>query len=158
MKYTKVIAICVGVLIAFLIGGISIAILGEYGWTLFMIVPFLVGFIPAYIIGRKQEIQLRESYKIRFATLGIVIFALLIFAIEGIICIVMASPILILLVWFGAYLGHKTNADNWLNPKNSTLILLLLCGLSMSFDTVNKTEELIPVRTKVIVRNLCRPF
>ena len=151
MKYIKVIAIFAGVLIPFLIGGISIAILGDYGWTVFMIVPFLMGFIPVYIIGRKQEIQLRESYKIGFATLGVVIFALLIFAIEGIICIVMASPLLILFVWLGAYLGYKTNAGNWLNPTNSTLMLLLLCGLSMSFDTVNKTEELIPVRTKVIV-------
>jgi len=151
MKYLKTIAVFTGVLVALLIGGISIAILGDYGWTLFMIVPFLIGFIPVYIIGRKEEIQLRESYKIGFATLGVVIFALLIFAIEGIICIAMASPILILFVWFGAYLGYKTNAGNWLNPTNSTLMILLLCGLSMSFDTVNTTEALIPIRTEVIV-------
>ena len=151
MKYIKAIAVFSGVFIALLIGGISIAILGDYGWTVFMIVPFLMGFIPVYIIGRKQEIQLRESYKIGFTTLGVVIFALLIFAIEGIICIAMASPLLILFVWFGAYLGYKTNAGNWLNPTNSTLMLLVICGLSMSFDTVNTAEALIPIRTEVIV-------
>lgn len=40
MKYIKVIAVFAGVLAAFLIGGISIAILGDYGWTVFMIVLF----------------------------------------------------------------------------------------------------------------------
>ena len=132
MKYIKVIAILAGVFDS-LIGGISIAILGDYGWTVFMIVPFLMGFIPVYIIGRKQEIQLRESYIIGFATLGVVIFALLIFAIEGIICIFMASPILILFVWLRAFLRYKTYAGNWLNTTNSTLMLFVLCGLSMSF-------------------------
>jgi hypothetical protein len=151
MKSLKPIAIFTGVIMALLIGSISVALLGDYGWTVFIIVPFLMGFVPPYIVGRKQKIGLRESYKLGFYTLGVVILALLCFALEGLICIAMASPILILFVSFGAYLGHKTNAGNWLNPTNSTLILLMLCGLSMSFDTVNKPDLLIPVRTKIIV-------
>ena len=63
MKYLKTIAVFTGVLVALLIGGISIAILGDYGWTLFMIVPFLIGFIPVYIIGRKEESDDYIMYK-----------------------------------------------------------------------------------------------
>ena len=68
MKYLKTIAVFTGVLVALLIGGISIAILGDYGWTLFMIVPFLIGFIPVYIIGRKEEIQLKMDFQTRMKT------------------------------------------------------------------------------------------
>ena len=151
MKYIKPIAVFSGLILSLFIGWVSIFILGDYGWTVFITVPFLMGFIPPYIVGRTQEIRLKESYKMGFSTLGLVLLALLLFAIEGLICIAMASPILVAFVWLGAYIGYKANAGNWINPTNSALMMILLCGLSMSFDTINETNRLIPVNTKIIV-------
>ncbi|MDO6803993.1 hypothetical protein Q4595_16220 [Wenyingzhuangia sp. 1_MG-2023] len=84
-------------------------------------------------------------------TLGVATLGLLVFAIEGMICIAMAFPILCLLVWLGSYLGYKINVGKWINSTNTIIGLLLISLSSMSFDYVNKPENLIPVKTKVIV-------
>tara|TARA_B110000114_G_C15053321_1_gene382194 strand:- start:910 stop:1575 length:666 start_codon:yes stop_codon:yes gene_type:complete len=63
----------------------------------------------------------------------------------------MAFPILGLLVWLGSYLGYKSNTGKWMNPTNTTIGILLICISSMSFDYINEPENLIPVRTKIIV-------
>jgi len=77
--------------------------------------------------------------------------ALLLFAVEGLICVLMASPLLLLAVWLGSYLGFKSSNSNYTNPKNTSILLLFLSLGFMSFDYINKPKNLIPVRTKVIV-------
>ncbi|MCD8529142.1 MAG: hypothetical protein LRY27_04110 [Chitinophagales bacterium] len=89
----KTISVIITIFICTILGGISIGISKEYGWTVFLIIPFLIGYLPPFIVGRKQEIKRNESYGLSFLTLGIVLIGLLVFAIEGIICIAMALPI-----------------------------------------------------------------
>lgn len=91
------------------------------------------------------------AYRLSFAALGIACLALLIFAIEGLICLLMASPLLALAVWLGSYIGYKTSSSNFMNPKNTTIILVLLSFGFTGFDYFNEPKDLIPVRTKIIV-------
>lgn len=144
-------AITFTVLIAFTIGFISIEFFDEYGWTVFVLTPVIIGFLPPFIIGRKSKLTLKSSYKFSFLTLGIVTLCLLFFAIEGLICIAMASPFAAILVWLGSYLGYLTTKSNKLNNKNTLSILILTSVGFMSFDTVNNPKDLIPVKTKIII-------
>ncbi|WP_074406586.1 hypothetical protein [Aquimarina megaterium] len=150
-KNIKLISITFTLILSAIIGFVSIEIFKDYGWTIFLVIPFLIGFLPPYIVGRFKDISRNESYSLSLLTLGVAIIGLLIFAIEGLICIFMASPILGLLVWFGSYLGFKSNTGKWINPTNTTIGIFIICISSMSFDYVNKPENLIPVRTKIIV-------
>ena len=75
-------AITFTVLIAFTIGFISIEFFDEYGWTVFVLTPVIIGFLPPFIIGRKSKLTLKSSYKFSFLTLGIVTLCLLFFAIK----------------------------------------------------------------------------
>ncbi len=151
LRKKKLIAITGTLLLVFLLGYVSIEFFGEYGWGVFFFLPFLIGFLPAYIVGYKKAITTGTAYRLGFLTLGLAILALLVFAIEGLICIFMASPLLLLGVWLGSYFGFICASGYFINPKNTTILLLLLSLGFMSFDYVNTSPDLIPVRTKIIV-------
>jgi hypothetical protein len=149
----KFISILVTVAILSIFGFVSLEVFNEYGWAVFLIIPFLIGFLPPFIVGKYEGITKGESYRLSFITIGIAIIGLLVFAIEGLICIAMAFPILWVMVWLGSYLGYKSNKGKWLNSTSSTIGILLLCICSMGFDCLNEPENLIPVRTKIIVNS-----
>lgn len=152
-KNPKLFSILITLIVSAILGYIEIGIFKEYGWTVFLVIPFIIGFLPPYINGKLSEISKKESYNLSFITLGIVLIGLLIFAIEGMICIAMSLPIIALLVWLGSYLGFKANYGKWINPTNTTIGLLIICISSMSFDYSNEPENLIPVRTTVIINS-----
>src|SRR5262249_10136230 len=67
--------------------------LHSYGWALFAGVPFCMGFSAALLHGARQRRSLRESFLV--ASLAVILAgaALLAFAFEGLICILMAAPL-----------------------------------------------------------------
>ena len=151
-KHIKLISGLITLTIIFLLGLLSVEFLGEYGWTVFVFLPFLIGFLPPYISGYHTELSRKDCYGLSFGTLGGAIFGLLVFAMEGIICIVMASPILIILTLLGsyiAYLIHKRKSP--VSPIDSTMILILSSIGFMGFDYANNTPTFIPVKTQVTV-------
>lgn len=152
-KNPKIFSILITLIVSAILGYVSIGIFKEYGWTIFLVIPFIIGFLPPFINGKLSKISKKESYNLSFITLGIVLIGLLIFAIEGMICIAMSLPLIALLVWLGSYIGFKANFGKWINPTNTTIGLLIICISSMSFDYINEPENLIPVRTKVIVNS-----
>ena len=152
-KKPKLFSILITLIASIILGYLEIGIFKQYGWTVFIINPFIIGFLPPFINGILSKVTKKESYQLSFLTLGIVLIGLLIFAIEGVICIVMSLPLVALLVWLGSYIGYKINAKNWTNPTNTTISLFLICTCSMSFDYLNEPENLIPVRTKVIINS-----
>ena len=149
----KVVAISITVLLSFLLGFISIYFMGEYGWTVFVIIPFIIGFLPPYIVGFFEEISAKNAYGLSFLTLGIATFCLLLFAIEGMICIIMSLPILGLITWLGAFVSVQTNK----NIKNNTPLIIIgitvLSASSLSFDSINSPTDLIPVNTTITIES-----
>ena len=152
-KNPKIFSILITLIISGILGYISIGIFKEYGWTVFLIIPFIIGFLPPFINGKLVQISRNESYAISFLTLGISLIGLLIFAIEGMICIAMSLPLIALLVWLGSYLGYKSNSGKWINTTNTTIGLFIICICSISFDSINEPENLIAVKTKIIVNS-----
>lgn len=147
------IAITITVAVSLLLGVLSIWFMDEYGWTIFLLIPLLIGFLPPFIISQRREISKKEANKYSFITFGIVILCLLIFAIEGLICIVMAAPLGALAVWLGSYLGYiSTKKDKW-NNKNVTSVIIIFSIGFMSFDHANEPTNLIPVRTEIIINS-----
>jgi len=151
-KNIKLISATTTILISLLLGYLSIMFLGDYGWTVFILIPFLIGFLPPFITGYQKPLSRNEAYGLSFATLAASILCLLVFALEGVICILMASPILLLLTLissYAAYVFHKRKIP--VTPTNAVIIGLLNVIGFMSFDYVNETATLIPVKTPVTV-------
>jgi len=152
-KNIEIISIIITLIVSSVLGLISVKFFGEYGWTIFVLIPLIIGFIPPFIVSKVKEISRNESYKLSFLTLGVACLGLLIFAIEGIICIAMASPILALLTLLGSYLGYTSQGNRIINSTNTTLILILGTIGLMSFDYYNEPKGLIPVTTKITVNS-----
>jgi len=129
----------------------SVEFLGEYGWTVFILVPLLIGFLPPYFESRSKIISFNHSLKLSFLSLGIACLGTLIFAFEGLICIAMALPILGILTLFGSYVAYTIQKRKPLNRFNFITILLFVSAGFLSFDIVNEPVKLIPVKTRIIV-------
>src|SRR5262249_47968649 len=69
------------------------SVLQQYGWGLFLGTPFLIGFFSTVIYEYHGSRRFTESLGVTLLALAIVAAALLAMAIEGAICILMASPI-----------------------------------------------------------------
>ena len=147
----KIFAVGFTLILCFSLGFISIYTLYEYGWTVFVLIPILIGFLPPFLASNLEKIKVKEAYQLSFATLGLSIFALLIFALEGMICIVMSLPIFLILTWFGTFISIQISKNIKPNTPFIVIGISLLSVASMSFDVVNKPKELIPVRTNITI-------
>src|SRR5688572_24946260 len=98
----KWIAIGVTLVIAILLTVVGIYWIADYGVALFLILPVFMGACPAVIYGRKEHISSGQALWFGFITLGLYGFGLMVFAIEGLICIFMAFPIAMLFSSLGS--------------------------------------------------------
>lgn len=146
-------AIIVGTLaVCLLIGYVSVMYLKSYGWLVFFVIPFLMGFLPSYVISLRTPMTRREGYMLSLLTVSLACVGLLVLVIEGIICIAMASPLVYFLACIGSNLGLSA-ADRVQIPPKGTSALLLFCTLAAAgVDAGSGAPELIPVRTSVVVK------
>lgn len=126
------------VLIAALLTLWGIYGIGQYGIALFIITPLFIGFSSAVLYGYKRKITKGETRKIGFLTLGIFAVCLLVFAIEGVICIAMAAPLAVLLTWTGTLIGYITNNNK---PSGGIPITLLLIVIIPTMAFIEKTDN-----------------
>lgn len=147
-KTRKWLAIFVSVIVASLLTVWGIYGMGEYGIALFILTPLFIGAFPVILYGYKKQISKTEALQTGLVTLGIFTAGLLIFAIEGLICITMAAPLVILLSIAGSFIGFALIK---LSPDKSVisiLILLILIPLT-AFVEKETNPELSPVVTSV---------
>ncbi len=87
--------------------------LQDYGLSLFVLAPFLLGVFASLIVSWKQERFLRDS--LLAATYGILCgcFGLICVQMEGAVCILMASPLIFGLGLLGASAGHALQRTRW---------------------------------------------
>lgn len=98
----------------------------EYGIALFILTPFYIGFTSTALLGYKKTITKKQAITISFVTLGIFACSLLLFAIEGLICIAMAAPFALFLTWLGAIACFSLLNQK---PENAPKIMFLLLGI-----------------------------
>ena len=124
--------------------------IGEYGMVLFILTPIFIGFGSTILYGYKREITRRQAIQIGYQCLGIFTLALIAFAIEGLICIVMAAPIGILFTWIGSVIGFTLIKKTPTSTPSSLLILLALIPLT-SFVEKEIKPDLTSVTTSIII-------
>lgn len=78
----------------------------QYGWGLFLGLPFIAGFLAALFYGTHELRPLRESLLVALLAVLVATVGFVALAIEGVICIAMAAPLAVALALVGAMLGH----------------------------------------------------
>lgn len=82
-----------GVILTLAMTALSVYLFGTYGTALFFGTPFLIGALSAYLLNRHTEYSIGASLIIALWSISCAALSLLLFALEGIICIAMAYPL-----------------------------------------------------------------
>ena len=96
-------AICVAV--STLLLALNVYLTGGYGIALFLGLPFLIGLLVARLHNRDELHPLGETLGASVAALFMCSGVLLMFALEGVVCLAMATGLALPVTCLGAYLG-----------------------------------------------------
>jgi len=95
-----------GLAIAIAMVGASVMVFGQYGTTLFVATPFVMGAAAAYVFNLETPRSAGKTMALAILTLVVAGGAILLFALEGVLCLAMAAPPAILMALMGAWLGR----------------------------------------------------
>ena len=121
-----------------------------YALGLFIWLPFVLGATSTLIYGYNNPTVQHKLFNISLLTLLVFCLGLLMFAWEGLICLIMALPIGLFFTWFGHWIAYrllKHKVDN-----ASTIIVLLFISVPslMAFENdMQDKEELRSVTTSI---------
>ncbi len=138
-------SIMLTVIIAGLLTLWGIYVYHDYGIALFVLTPLFIGAGSSTLYGYNRQLTKKKAFQIGIMTLGVFAAALLVFAIEGVICIVMAAPFGILLTWLGSLIGFVIINKA---PKGASAAMLILIGIVPAMAFVEKDIE--PILTSVV--------
>lgn len=144
----KWVAVGITVFIAGLLSVLSIYGMGDYGVALFVLIPLFMGANPTILYGLKKHITVKESFRIGLLSLAIYTVGLLLLAMEGVICIVMAAPIGVILTLIGSSIGCAIVKKI---PDDSTTTLMILIAIIPTLAFVEKDMEpaIVSVTTSI---------
>jgi hypothetical protein len=105
---------------------LGVNVLQNYGWGLFVAVPFTMGFGAALIYGLRQRRSLKSCVGVGCLSAALLGFALLALALEGVGCLIMAMPITLPLAAFGGACGYLVQRGRWVGGEAPAYLGLLL--------------------------------
>ena len=103
---SALLGVVVGLAIAIAMVGVSVMAFGQYGTTLFLATPFVMGAAAAYVFNFETPRPAGRTMGLAILTVVVAGGAILLFAFEGILCLVMAAPLAIAMALMGAWLGR----------------------------------------------------
>jgi uncharacterized membrane protein YhaH (DUF805 family) len=136
------------------IGGVflSVYVLGAYGWSLFVGLPFCLGLYAVLIYGYHAPRNVGSC--IGVALLATLLFgvALVALAVEGVICVAMAAPLMAVLATLGAVIGYVVQRRPWSMAHAPTTMLVLVLAIPALMGAEYQSPPappLVAVRTSV---------
>jgi hypothetical protein len=122
--------------------GLGALFIQSYGVALFLATPFVVGAASAYVAESINPSGVRQATFAVLATLGVVAGALLLIAMEGLLCMLMAAPLAVPLAVLGGMVGQSMSHWEARGPAGIALLLVLL----PSGQAIDKAIEQSPTR------------
>lgn len=132
---------------------LSVCAFEQYGWSLFLGLPIVVSFLSAFSWCFKRKKSFGSAYGVSCLSILALGGLILIFALDGLICLLMALPLALVLALIGAALGRLvgTSAGGDTGVSISALLTLSFPFL-VGFESVTSDDP--PVReiaTSVVI-------
>jgi hypothetical protein len=143
------------VLVTLLLGALAVllgvGLFERYGWGLFVGVPFAMGLLSALVYGYHAPRGLGECLLVALLAPMLLAGALLLFAVEGVVCLFMAGPIAGTLALFGGAVGYVLQRRTAPAPSPAVLaVVALFAPFLMAAEQANPAEApLLEVTTSV---------
>ena len=128
---SALLALALNALSALVFTRFSVQTLNQYGWGLFVGLPFCLGLTSSLIYSYHQYRKWTECMVVALLSISIAGLILLILAVEGLICLIMAAPILAVLAIIGATLGYWLQFQRETVPKLYCVTNILLFAIMM---------------------------
>jgi hypothetical protein len=128
--------------------------LGTYGWVLFTLIPIVMGFLSALIYGAAEPRGATSCVSVALASVVLGGLAILGFAIEGAVCVLMAAPLALPLAALGGWLGYLAQRRTDLTAQTPQIAgaLLLFLPFMMYGEQRSRTEaRQIAVSTSIVI-------
>ncbi len=147
--YSVVMTVPAAALLAFL----STTVFPNYGWSLFIGLPFAVGMASALLFGRNQLRSPGDSILIATTAVTLLGLTFFLWAWEGMICLLMAAPIGYVLAIMGAILGYHLQKKKHLpvHARRIILSMFLILPLTMAAEYAES-----PAFPTISVHTTCR--
>lgn len=134
---SKIGAALFAILVSAAIGTIFVllgtVVLANYGWGLFVALPFCLGLFSVLAYSHHRPRGFDESIGVALLPVGLIGAVLLAIAMEGLICILMAAPIAAFLALCGGMLGYTLQSAYWLRQGTSSAMCAILLVLPAIF-------------------------
>ena len=128
--------VAAGVILTLLLVGMSVLVFRKYGSLLFLASPFLVGCVTAFIGNRHGDIGPKATTRLVWAACFLGAVGLLAIAIEGIVCIAMAAPLIAGFAWLGGLAGRAVALKGSGGGRRGTAMSVAVVPLFLVFDLV----------------------
>jgi hypothetical protein len=124
----------------------------DYALGLFGLLPIMLGALSTMLFAYRNSADRRSCRQVSLLSLLLFSVGLLVFAMEGLICLVMALPIGLPLVWIGHVIGYELSKRKGVgNPPAAMVLIMLSVPALMSFEYANRdhTQSIKSVITSV---------
>jgi hypothetical protein len=126
---------------------IGVRLLVNYGWGLFVALPFTMGFAAAVVYGIHSPRSLGSCVQVACLSAGLLGATLLGVAVEGAFCLIMAIPIALPLAALGGTCGYLVQRQRWFQgsaPAFLPALLIFVPGIQWA-------EHLMAIPSKAFV-------
>jgi uncharacterized membrane protein YhaH (DUF805 family) len=118
-------------------------VIGAYGWSLFVALPFCLGMFSVLLYSYHEPREWVDCLAVALLPVALVGAGLLLIAVEGIICLLMAAPFAVALSALGGALGYVIQARHW-RPKQAPAMFSILILLVPTTFGVERGAALRP--------------
>ena len=154
---TRWFATVVPATLGFGFAALCIRVFEFYGWSLFLGVPVAVSFLSAFCVSLNREaseVSFWSAYGTSVVSLLCLGGFILIVALDGLLCLIMAFPLALVLAFVGAGLGYSLGcARENRRPSYYPALLVLFCPGLIGLDLAAAPREppMRCVTTSVVV-------
>ena len=138
-----------GVAIILLAVAISALVFHAYGWGLFVLTPFVVGFTTGFLVNRHELQTSKRTGILVLLSAALGCFGLILFALEGLICLILAAPLAAGLAIVGGDVGRWA-ARLRKDPMGPVYCVALLPAMFM-LDAAFPPSVTFPTSESIIV-------
>lgn len=130
-------------------------VLANYGWGVFVAIPFTMGFAAALVYGIRQPRSMQGCTSVACLSVALLGAALMALAFEGLFCLIMAVPIALPLAAFGGLCAYHVQRRRWFQtdaPVLLSALLLFAPGVEWAEHVAKMQSPTFVVRTAIDVQ------
>ncbi len=148
---TAMASVGLGVALTMSMVATSVFILGDYGWSLFIGTPFVVGMLSGWLTNRSGRRSVSASVTTALLAITLSGLATLLFALEGVICIGMAAVPAYVVAVAGALLGRAIAGSRRTKDLLNISIIIALLPLLAGAESLDTRSPLLEVESMVVI-------